>query len=93
MGVVDSINPLRGRFPKQSEYVDARTVVVFHYDTTRRVGGTIVRDDAEAPFVTIIQIDDGPLVLGTECQYTPPMHMVTGTPARLATTGRMGEKP
>jgi hypothetical protein len=72
MGIVKTINPLAGRFPRQSEQVGFRTDVSFHYDTSRRVGGTVVRDDVEDPWRTIIQLDDGPLVLATECQYTPP---------------------
>jgi hypothetical protein len=72
MGCVASVNPPAGRFPVQSESVGARTEVCFHYDTSRRVGGTVVRDDLEDPWRTIIQLDDGPLVLATECQYTPP---------------------
>lgn len=77
MGIVETINPLAGRFPRQSGDIGARTRVVFHYDTSRTVGGTIVRDDREEPYRTIIQIDDGPLVLSTECQYTPPEHQLT----------------
>lgn len=72
MSVVATINPLRGRFPKQSDQLGYRTEVCFHYDSSHRVGGTIVRDDMEEPWRTIIQLDDGPLVLSTECQYTPP---------------------
>jgi len=72
MGCVENVNPPAGRFPRQSEHVGGRTEVCFHYDSARRVGGTIVRDDREAPWVTLIALDDGPTVLATECQYTPP---------------------
>lgn len=73
MGVVNTINPPRGRFPRQSDLVGARTQVCFHYESAVLIGGTIVRDDMEEPWRVIIQLDDGPLVLSTECQYTPPV--------------------
>ena len=58
------------QFPRQMERAD-RVRVCFHYDTTAMVGGAIVRDDAEAPYVLIIRLDDGRYVLGTECQWAP----------------------
>jgi hypothetical protein len=33
--------------------------------------GTIIRDDREAPHLTIIQLDGGRVVMSTECQYAP----------------------
>lgn len=57
-------------FPKQSEYVNRRVRVCFHYDTSRTIMGTIVRDDREEPFETIIVLDDGRILRGTECQYS-----------------------
>jgi len=47
-----------------------RVEVAFNYDTDRLIKGTIVRDDVDSPFVTIIRLDDGRHVLTTECQYT-----------------------
>lgn len=68
MGVHPNISGTR--FPVQSGYLHARVRVVFHYDTSREFPGEIVRDDLEAPFETIIAIDDGPVVRSTECQYS-----------------------
>jgi hypothetical protein len=68
MGVHPNISATR--FPRQSEDVNSRVDVCFHYDTSARVPGRIVRDDLEQPFVTVIALDDGPVVLATECQYS-----------------------
>jgi regulation of enolase protein 1 (concanavalin A-like superfamily) len=70
MGCVKSIS--HSAFPRQSEYVTAPVKVCFHYDSTHHIGGIIVRDDREDPWVTIIRLDDGRLVLATECQYSVP---------------------
>lgn len=68
MGCVSTITWLE--FPKQSEYVNRRVKVCFHYDTTKTMMGTILRDDREEPFETIIVLDDGRILRGTECQYS-----------------------
>lgn len=72
MGGLNNIS--HDRMPKQGEYLRRRTRVCFHYDTSHAVMGTIVRDDAEPPFQTIIRLDDGRIVLGSECQYSPESH-------------------
>ncbi|OMC38374.1 hypothetical protein A5742_00530 [Mycolicibacterium fortuitum] len=59
------------RFPKQGSYLGIRVEVCFHYDTGARIGGRIVRDDAEEPGRAIIMLDDGRYVLTTECMWTP----------------------
>jgi hypothetical protein len=59
------------KWPKQGQWLGKRTRVCFRYDTANTVMGTIVRDDAEEPFVTIISLDSGRVVLATECQYSP----------------------
>lgn len=56
-------------YPRQTEKVGKRVVVVFHYDTANQVGAKILRDDAEDPGRTIIQTDDGRFLLSTECQF------------------------
>jgi hypothetical protein len=33
--------------------------------------GTIIRDDMEEPFRTIISLDDGRVILATECMHSP----------------------
>lgn len=69
MGVVENIT--YDRFPKQGRHAFQRAEVMFHFDPQHKIGGTILRDDAEEPWVTIIALVDGRLVLSTECQYRP----------------------
>lgn len=68
MGCVKTITATT--FPEQSSHVNQRVAVCFMYDTSQSILGTIVRDDLEEPFETIIQLDDGRIVLATECQYS-----------------------
>jgi hypothetical protein len=70
MGVVDGIDI--DKFPKQGDWVGKRVDVCFRYDSTRTIGGTIVREDEEAPGLCIIRLDDGRHVLTTECQHSAP---------------------
>lgn len=58
-------------FPEQGALKGTRVAVLFHYDTERKIFGTVVRDDVEAPWRTIIRLDDGRFILATECQYSP----------------------
>ena len=70
MGAVKNIT--FDRRPKQGQYLNRRCEVVFHYDTSRVLTGTIIRDDAEAPGELLIQLDDTGFVLrAAECQYSP----------------------
>jgi len=57
-------------FPKQGSFKDKAVSVCFHYDTSCRVYGKVVRDDVEEPFITIIELVDGRYVLASECQYS-----------------------
>lgn len=57
-------------FPNQSGYVNRRCKVCFFYDTKHWLNGTIIRDDREEPFETLIKLDDGRVLRGTECQYS-----------------------
>jgi len=59
------------KFPKQGSCAGQPVSVCFNYDTSKRILGKFVRDDAEAPFMAIIQLDDGRFILATECQYQP----------------------
>jgi hypothetical protein len=70
MGCHDNIT--YERFPKQGDWLGKRVDVCFHYDSSRTIGGTIVREDEEAPWLCIIRLDDGRHVLTTECQHTMP---------------------
>lgn len=58
------------KFPKQSGAVGMEAEVCFYYNTAQTLRGVIVRDDREAPAITIIRLEDGRHVLGTECQYS-----------------------
>lgn len=58
------------KFPRQGDWLGLRTRVLFNYGPEEFLG-TIVRDDAEAPHLTIIKLDDGRFVLTTECQHAP----------------------
>ena len=69
MGVAPNVG--FDQFPKQGAFHGKRARVVFRYDTSREVMGTIVRDDYEEPWLTIIALDDGRVVLATECQFSP----------------------
>jgi len=57
-------------WPTQGGFLGKRVRVCFHYDVQHVVLGTVVRDDVEEPFVTIISLDTGRVVLATECQYS-----------------------
>lgn len=58
-------------FPKQGDILGKYVKVCFHYDFTRHIIGQVIRDDMEPPYVTIIQLVGGQVVLGTECQWSP----------------------
>jgi len=58
------------KFPKQGPNLGKLVEVIFHYDTSKKIKGRIVRDDYEEPGRTIIALDDGRYVEAVECQYT-----------------------
>ena len=61
---------LHDTYPRQNvENVGLRIMACFAYDTKHRVPGTIVRNDKERPSLTILRLDDGRTVLGTECSW------------------------
>ena len=72
MGCIDTIT--YDNFPKQinKNYrgVGTRVKVYYHYDTTKYHYGTIVRDDMQEPFETIIKLDNGRYLRATECQFS-----------------------
>lgn len=70
MGVVASIG--FDRFPQQGMFKGKTVRVCFNFDSTRFVEGVVLRDDTEEPGRMIIQLDDGRVVLSTECQYSWP---------------------
>ncbi len=59
-------------YPKQSSDKGKRAKVIFHYDTSNSLKGTVVRDDDEKPYTTLILIDDGRIINTKECQWSPP---------------------
>lgn len=68
MGVHPNIS--MNRFPKQGKYLGKKVTVFFHYDLSKKIQGRIIRDDMEEPGRTIILLDDGRVVLTTECMYS-----------------------
>lgn len=76
MGVINNIT--YENFPKQKDEaykypefaIGARVEVCYHFDTTKKHLGTIVRDDLEEPFETIIKLDNGRYLRAVECQYS-----------------------
>ena len=76
MGCVRTIT--YDRFPKQKgrDYkypqfaVGSRVSVCYYYNTSKTHLGTIVRDDCEEPYETIIKLDNGRYLRGVECQYS-----------------------
>lgn len=73
MGVVNTID--YNHFPKQADEnykypsLGKRVEICYKYDLTKRHMGTIVRDDIEEPFETIIKVDNGRYLRAVECQY------------------------
>ena len=76
MGCIDTIT--YDKFPKQKDEnyiyprfkVGSRVKVCYHYDTLKYHYGTIVRDDLEEPFETIIKLDNGRYLRAVECQLS-----------------------
>lgn len=70
MGVVNNIS--YDNFPKQDTEsfmkIGTRVVVCYNYEPTKTHTGIIVRNDIEEPLQTIIKLDNGRYLLGTECQ-------------------------
>ena len=59
------------KFPEQGTFLNKRCKVCFNYDTEHFIKGTVVRDDIEEPFRTIIKLDDGRYIFAEECQFSP----------------------
>lgn len=55
-------------FPTQGAFLGRRVSVMFGYQRPE-FKGVIVRDDATAPGLLTIRLDDGRHVLSLECQY------------------------
>lgn len=57
------------KFPKQGDWLGRRVLVCFHFDTSKTIPGTIVREDEEEPGKLIIKLANGRYVEAGECQY------------------------
>ncbi len=68
MGVHQNIG--YDKFPAQRDSLGKEVQVCFNYDTSKILTGKIIRDDLEDPYVILIQLSDGRIVLDTECQYS-----------------------
>ncbi len=75
------------RFPRQGEWLGKRVEVCFDYDPSQTIWGTFIRDDAEDPQRSIIQLDDGRVVLTTECQHRTPITAEEEWPDTISTKG------
>jgi len=66
-----SASPVRrsGILPFQSENVGCAVVVNFDNIPNSFIG-ILLRDDIECPFTTIIKLESGDCILGSECQYS-----------------------
>ena len=69
MGVVPTIT--YSTYPKQGKLLGVSLTICFHYDTSKVIKGVCIRDDIEAPYVTIFKLEDERVILATECQYHP----------------------
>lgn len=68
MGCVKYINLTE--YPRQGTHLGKSVEVCFYYDASKTIDGKIIRDDAETPFKTIIQLTDGRVLEAGECQYS-----------------------
>jgi len=68
MGCVKNITV--DKFPSQGNHINKRCEVCFNMDTSKKILGTVVRDDEEEPGIEIIKLDDGRYILSTECQFS-----------------------
>lgn len=66
-------------YPEQFGSVGDRVLVAFKYDIANPLPATVLRDDAEEPFTTVLRLDDGRIVMGSECQWSKAPSGVDGT--------------
>ena len=61
-------------YPVQANISTRRVVVYYDNDKTKCHYGTIVRADRQAPYETLIALDNGHFVRSAECRfdYIPP---------------------
>lgn len=75
MGIENKIDI--NNFPKQYSVKESSTggigrkvEVCFNYQSDKIIEGVIIRDDCEVPYRKIIRLNDGRVILATECQYS-----------------------
>lgn len=68
MGVQAGIN--FDSFPNQGDWLGRRVKVIYEYDGSKAHYGEIIRDDSVEPYRTIIELDNGRILLATECQFS-----------------------
>lgn len=88
MGIVKGIG--YDEWPKQGANLGREVRVCFRYDASRTLRGTVIRDDIEEPFRTIIRLDDGRVLLASECQFSIGASVGPTIPDP---TGSAGETP
>ncbi len=64
-------NITSSKFPKQGNMLNKRVEFCFHFEESKVIEGVVMRDDMEEPFRRIVHLDDGQLVLDSECQLRP----------------------
>ncbi|MHA7878805.1 MAG: hypothetical protein ACX931_03370 [Saccharospirillum sp.] len=58
------------RYPKQDTELRGHSVVVMlEYDSRKPQRGEVLRADAEPPHEVVIRLEDGRIVLGSECTF------------------------
>lgn len=68
MGICKSIS--YDSFPEQNVHtVGKRVEVCYNHDSSQIHMGTVVRDDTEPPFETLIKCDNGRYLRSVECSY------------------------
>lgn len=56
-------------FPQQSETVGKDVRVCYNFNTRDCHLGKIIRSDSEEPYLTVIRLVNGRVLLDSECQY------------------------
>jgi hypothetical protein len=60
----------KGKYPSQNSDLHHKTVVVMlEYDSREPLRGEVLRADDAAPHEVVIKLDDGRIVLGSECTF------------------------
>lgn len=67
MGCVNYINYTF--YPEQATDLGRKVKVCYYFDSSKVHYGTIIRSDVSEPYLTIIKLDNGRVLLASECQY------------------------